>query len=74
MSPKSFLALALITLVFAAGAAWMVATQDTGTGVRGEGRILFPDLVTKVNDVRRVKVTQGTGTSTLVAEEKDGEV
>lgn len=74
MSPKSFLALALVTLVFAVGAVWTELSRDTGTGVRGEGRILFPDLATKVNDVRRVKVTRGSGVSTLVATEKDGKV
>ncbi len=74
MTPRSFLTLALITLVFAAGAIWMELSRDTGTGVRGEGRVLFPGLVEKVNDVRRVKVTRGSGTSTLVATEKDGRV
>jgi hypothetical protein len=74
MTPRSFLTLTLITVVFAAGAIWMVLSRDTGTGVRGEGRVLFPGLVEKVNDVRRVKVTRGSGTSTLVATEKDGQV
>ncbi len=74
MTPKSFLSLLVITVVCAAAAIWMVASRDSGTGVRGEGRVLFPDLVTKVNDVRRVKVTRGSGTSTLVGTEKDGKV
>ncbi|MDX1484501.1 MAG: DUF4340 domain-containing protein [Alphaproteobacteria bacterium] len=74
MSPKSFLALLAITVVFAVAAAWITWSRDTGIGIRGEGTLMFPDLAAKVNDVRRVKVTRGTGTSTLVATEKDGQV
>ncbi len=72
MNPKSFLVLLVVTAVFAIGAATMIVSRDTGTGVRGEGTVMFPDLIGKVNDVRRVKVTRGTGTSTLVATKKDG--
>jgi hypothetical protein len=74
MNPKSFLILLVATAVFALGAATMIVSRDTGTGVRGEGTAMFPGLVGKINDVRRVKVTRGTGTSTLVATEKDGKV
>jgi hypothetical protein len=74
MNPKSFLILLVTTAVFALGAVTMIISRDTGTGVRGEGTLMFPGLVDKVNDVRRVKVTRGTGTSTLVATEKDGKV
>jgi hypothetical protein len=74
MTPKSFLVLLATTVVFAVAAGWVVVSKDTGTGVRGEGRVMFPGLVAKVNDVRRVKVTRGTGTSTLVASEKGGKV
>ena len=72
MNPKSFFALLVVTIAAAAAAAAMIASRDTGTGVRGEGTVMFPGLIGKVNDVRRVKVTRGTGTSTLVASTKDG--
>jgi hypothetical protein len=74
MNPRSFLILLVMTAVFALGAVTMIISRDTGTGVRGEGTVMFPGLVDKVNDVRRVKVTRGTGTSTLVATQKDGKV
>ena len=74
MNRKSFLVLLVVTAAFAAAAGAVMVSRDTGTGVRGEGRLMFPDLVTKVNDVRRVKVTRGTGIATLVGTEKDGEV
>lgn len=74
ISPRSFLILLVMTVAFAIGAAAMIVSRDTGIGIRGEGTLMFPDLIDKVNDVRRVKVTRGTGTSTLVATEKDGKV
>jgi hypothetical protein len=74
MNPRSFLTLLVITLGFAIGAGWVIVSKDTGTGVRGEGRVMFPGLVAKINDVRRVKVTRGTGTSTLIGTEKDGKL
>jgi len=74
MNPISFLILLVTTAVFAIGAASLTISRDINTGVRGEGTLMFPDLVGKVNDVRRVKVTRGTGTSTLVAKEKGGKV
>jgi hypothetical protein len=74
MNLKPFLVLLVVTAMLATGAATMIASRDAGTGVRGEGTMMFPGLVGKVNDVRRVKVTRGTGTSTLVATEKDGKV
>jgi len=74
MNPKSFLVLLVTTIVFAFAAGSVIVSRDSGTGVRGEGRIMFPGLVTKVNDVRRVKVTRGTGSATLVGTTKNGKV
>ncbi|MCZ6636711.1 MAG: DUF4340 domain-containing protein [Alphaproteobacteria bacterium] len=74
MNPRSFLVLLGVTAAFTFAAGAVIVSKDTGTGVRGEGRIMFPGLVTKVNDVRRVKVTRGTGTATLVGTTKDGKV
>ena len=74
MNPKSFLVLLVTTIVFAFAAGSVIVSRDSGTGVRGEGRIMFPGLMTKVNDVRRVKVTRGTGSATLVGTAKDGKV
>lgn len=74
MSPRAFIALLFVTVAAAIGAGAVILSRDTGTGVRGEGRILFPELAAKVNDVRRIKVTRGGGTATLVGTETDGEV
>ena len=75
MTPKSFLTLLVLTITITAAAFWVTISSDSGTGIRGDGRILFPDLATQVNDVRRIKITRASGTSTLVATTtKDGKV
>ncbi len=72
MNPKSFLILLIFAVASAIGATALITARDTGAGIRGEGTVMFPGLVGRVNDVRRVKITRGTGTSTLVATTKDG--
>lgn len=74
MTPRAFIVLLVVTAAAAAGAASVIVSRDTGTGIRGEGRLLFPELAGKVNDVRRIEVTRGNGTATLVATEEDGAV
>ena len=74
MTPRSFLILLFVTAICAAAAVSVVISKDTGTGVRGEGKIMFPGLESKVNDVRRIKVTRGSGTATLQSALQNGEV
>ncbi|MGY9006404.1 MAG: hypothetical protein ACKVJQ_10010 [Alphaproteobacteria bacterium] len=79
MTSKSFLTLLILTITITAAAFWVTISSDSGTGIRGDGRILFPDLATQVNDVRRIKITRASGTSTLIATTtldgtKDGKV
>lgn len=65
MSRRAFLSLLIVTVAAAGAAAWVLSARDTGAGVRGEGRPMFPHLAAHANDVRRVRVTRSTGTATL---------
>jgi hypothetical protein len=72
MSPKSFTKLLAITLVALLAAAWLTLARDSGTGVRGDGTLMFENLAERINDVARIKVTRADGVSTLESTVKDG--
>jgi hypothetical protein len=74
MSPRAFVALLVVTVIVAVAAAWITVARDTGTGVRGEGTLMFEGLAGRVNDVRRIVVTRADGPSTIESAEKDGEL
>jgi hypothetical protein len=72
MTPMSFAKLLVITLIAVLAATWLTIVRDTGSGLRGDGTLMFEDLATRVNDVARIKVTRTDGVSTLESAVKDG--
>lgn len=74
MSAKSFATLFVVTLIAVLAATWLSITRDTGSGLRGDGTLMFTGLEGRVNDVRTIKVTRAAFTSTVEATEKDGKV
>ncbi|MFM2130762.1 MAG: hypothetical protein RL477_2308 [Pseudomonadota bacterium] len=74
MSLKSFATLLAITLVAVLAAAWITVTRDVGSGLRGDGAIMFPGLADRVNDVRTIKVIRADYTSTLESRESGGKI
>ena len=74
MSIKSFANLVIVTIIAALIAGWIVIGRDTGSGLRGDGTVMFPDLAQRVNDVRSIKTTRGTFTSTLESREAGGKI
>lgn len=74
MSLKSFATLLVITVLAVIGATWITVSRDTGSGLRGDGTLMFPGLADRVNDVRTIKVTRSTFVSTLESTEKDGKL
>lgn len=74
MSRKSFLALFVVTLIAAVLAGWLTVARNTGSGLRGDGTVMFPGLADRVNDVRLIKVTRAGFTSTVESTEKDGKI
>ena len=72
MTPMSFAKLLVITLIAVLAATWLTIVRDTGSGLRGDGTLMFEDLATRVNDVARIKVTRTDGVSTLESVVKDG--
>lgn len=68
MRGSSFIGLLAVTIVTLAAAVWTIAERDIGAGVRGEGRLMFPMLAERANDVRKIVVTAPYGTATLEAE------
>lgn len=65
MSPKTFAALALATVVAVAAAAFAV-TRDRGfTPVAGAGEVVFPGLIERVNDVAKMVIELPAGTLTI---------
>lgn len=72
MTPKSFLILLVITVLTAAAAIGISVTRDTGSGVRGDGTVMFEGLASRINDVATIKVTRAGEVSTLESTLKDG--
>ncbi len=72
MSPKSFAILFAITLIAVLAAVGITVTRDTGSGVRGDGTLMFEGLIARVNDVATLKVTRGGEVSTIESTLKDG--
>ncbi|MFT5538527.1 MAG: hypothetical protein ACI82H_000039 [Alphaproteobacteria bacterium] len=72
MTPKSFAKLLVITLVAVLAAIGLTIVRDTGSGLRGNGTLMFEDLAQRVNDVAQIKVTRADGISTLDSKIKDG--
>jgi hypothetical protein len=57
MKTKSLIILALVTAVAVAGAAWAVVDRQRMASVAEVPDALFPGLIDKVNDVRRVEIS-----------------
>jgi hypothetical protein len=74
MSVRSFAILFAVAMTAALIAAWVTIARDTGSGLRGDGTVMFPGLAERVNDVRTIKVVRGAFTSTLEGKEIDGAV
>lgn len=74
MSLKSFATLLVITIIAALAATWITIARHSGSGLRGDGTVMFPDLAERVNDVRTIKVTRADYTSTLESHDKDGKL
>lgn len=74
MSVRSFAILFVVAMTAALVATWVTIARDTGSGLRGDGTVMFPGLAERVNDVRTIKVVRGGFTSTLEGKEKDGAV
>lgn len=65
MTRNAFLSLLVVTALALAAAVWTLAQRDGSTGVRGDGRVLFPQLAARANDVREIMVIRNDGTATL---------
>jgi hypothetical protein len=74
MSVRSFAILFAVAMTAALIAAWVTIARDTGSGLRGDGELMFPDLAGRVNDVRIIKVVRANFVSTVEGKEKDGSV
>ncbi|MGE0653754.1 MAG: hypothetical protein AB7P12_18710, partial [Alphaproteobacteria bacterium] len=74
MSVRSFAILFAVAMTAALIAAWITIARDTGSGLRGDGTVMFPGLAERVNDVRTIKAVRGGFTSTLEGKEIDGAV
>ncbi len=69
MTPKSFLALAAITVFAVAVAAMTIMSNRVGNAVAERGGSLLPDLITNANTIARMTVRDGSETTTI--ERKD---
>lgn len=74
MSLKSFATLLVITIIAALAATWITIARHSGSGLRGDGTLMFPGLAERVNDVRTIKVTRADYTSTLESRDRDGKL
>jgi len=72
MRTTTFAALGLVTLAVAGGAYWTMQEREANMADTYEKAALYPDLLTRVNDVTGVRIeTQANGTLTMT---RDGEV
>lgn len=71
MSPKTFTALAVATVVAVVAAGFAVSRDQGFTPVEGAGEIVFPGLIERVNDVAKMTITL-PGDTVTIEHGKDG--
>ena len=65
MKPRSFIVLAVVTVVFVVAAIWSVGMQREITNIAADRENAFPGLIEKANDVASVAITSNKGTFTI---------
>jgi hypothetical protein len=59
MRTKSWLALAVVTILVIAGAVYVVSKQDQATSEQTAEETLFPELMAEINDVALLRIRKG---------------
>jgi len=72
MSQKSFAILFIVTLVAVIAAFGITVSRDTGSGIRGDGTLMFEGLTARINDVATLKTTRAGKVSTIESTLKGG--